>query len=338
MRLILIGFGNLGRGLARALIEKGNFIREKYSLAPSVVAVADEHGAAIDVRGLSLEKLLEVSEKKGSVAYYPSFGSEGKSSLEVIEEVDADVVFELTPTNIVSGEPGLSHIKKAITSGKHVVTSNKGPLVVAFRELDNMAKKRGVQFRYSASVGGSVPVIGLAQRLLAGNTIYSIRGVLNGTTNYILTRMEKEAAPFDVVLREAQEMGIAEKDPTLDVDGIDTACKTVILANAILGVDKKLSDVSPVGIRQIRPEAIRLAREAGYTIKLIGVAKRDSLEVGPRLVPIGHPLAVWGTLNAVTFEMDLAREITITGFGAGPRETSSALLSDLIDIHRSVGE
>jgi homoserine dehydrogenase len=159
---------------------------------------------------------------------------------------------------------------------------------------------------------------------------------LNGTTNYILTRMSKEGAPFDVVLREAQELGIAEKDPTLDIEGTDTASKITILANAILGMDAKLKDVKVAGIRRIRPEAIRLAQEAGYTIKLIGVAKRDLLEVGPRLVPLGHPLAVGGTLNAVTFETDLAREVTITGFGAGPWETSSALLGDLIDIHRTL--
>jgi len=149
--------------------------------------------------------------------------------------------------------------------------------------------------------------------------------------------MSKEGAPFDVVLREAQELGIAEKDPTLDIKGIDTASKITILANAILGMDAKLKDVKIVGIRRVRPEAIRLAQEAGYAIKLVGVAKHNLLEVGPRLVPLGHPLSVSGTLNAVTFETDLAREVTITGFGAGPWETSSALLGDLIDIHRSLG-
>jgi homoserine dehydrogenase len=149
--------------------------------------------------------------------------------------------------------------------------------------------------------------------------------------------MTAEGVPFDVVLREAQEMGIAEKDPTLDIEGIDTACKITILANSLLGMNVKLKDVKVAGITRIRPEATRLAREAGYMIKLIGAAKRGLLEVGPRLVPAGHPLAVGGTLNAVTFETDLAREITITGFGAGPRETSSALIGDLIDIHRSIG-
>ena len=182
-----------------------------------------------------------------------------------------------------------------------------------------------------------MPVVGLAKKLLAGNEIREIRGVLNGTTNYILTRMSREGDPFEVVLREAQELGVAEKDPTLDIKGIDTACKITILANSLLGMNARLKDVKIEGITRVRPEAIRLAREAGQTIKLIGVAKHGSLEVGPKLVPLGHPLAVGGTLNAVTFELDLAREISITGFGAGPKETSSSLLGDLIDIHRTLG-
>jgi homoserine dehydrogenase len=335
MKLVLIGFGNLGRGLGGALLAKANFLRVE-GLDPRVVAVVDEYGAIVDERGINLQGLLKVVEKANSVTAHRK-GKKGKSAVEVIKEVEADVVFELTPTNIKTGEPGLTHIKEAMKAGRHVVTSNKGPLVVAFRELDRLANREGVQFRYSASVGGAVPVIGLARKLLVGDEVRAIRGVLNGTTNYILTRMTAEGVPFDVVLREAQEMGIAEKDPSLDIEGIDTACKITILANSLLGMNVKLKDVKVAGITRIRPEATRLAKEAGYMIKLIGVAKRGLLEVGPRLVPAGHPLAVSGTLNAVTFETDLAREITITGFGAGPRETSSALIGDLIDIHRSIG-
>lgn len=336
MRIVLVGFGNLGKGLTRVFIQKADFLRETHGLTPRVVAAVDEFGAAVDENGLSLAQLLNAAEKRGTVSAYKG-GKRGKTALDVIERVEADVVYELTPTNIETGEPGLTHIKRAMQAGKHVVTSNKGPLVVAFRELDSLAKKCGVEFRYSASVGGAVPVIGLARKLLAGNDIREIRGVLNGTTNYILTRMGTEGIPFDIILREAQEMGIAEKDPTLDIRGIDTACKLTILANSLLGVNAKLRDVNVTGVDRVSIEAIRLAREAGQAIKLIGIARRNALEVGPKLVPLGHPLAVGGTLNAVTFELDLAREITITGFGAGPQETSSSLLGDLIDIHRTLG-
>ncbi|KUO42638.1 MAG: homoserine dehydrogenase [Candidatus Hadarchaeum yellowstonense] len=336
MRIIIIGFGNLGRGICRAFVEKADFLKRAHGLVPRVVAVADEFGAAVDEKGLDLPRLLKIAEGSGTVVGYPG-GKRGKLALDLIDEVSADVVFELTPTNIRTGEPGLSHIKRAMQAGKHVITSNKGPLVVAFKELDALAKKQGVEFRYSASVGGAVPVIGLAKKLLSGNEISEIRGVLNGTTNYILTRMSAEGLPQEIIIREAQELGLAEKDPTLDIDGIDTACKVTILANSVLGINAKLSDVKVVGIRRITPEATRLAHEAGQMIKLVGIARRDRLEVGPKLVPQGHPLAVGGTLNAVTFKLDLAGEISITGFGAGPKETSSSLLGDLIDIHRTLG-
>ncbi len=336
MRIVIIGFGNLGKGLSRVFVQKAGFLRKAHGLAPRVVAAVDEFGAAMDEKGLNLAELLKTAEKKRTVAAYKG-GKRGKLALKMIEDVEADVVFDLTPTNIKTGEPGLTHIKRAMLAGKHVITSNKGPLVVAFKELDSLAKRCGVEFRYSASVGGAVPVIGLARKLLAGNEIREIRGVLNGTTNYLLTRMSTEGAQFEIVLREAQELGIAEKNPTLDIEGIDTACKITILANSILGMDTKLKDVKITGITRVRPETIRLAREAGQVIKLVGIARRGTLEVGPKLIPVGHPLAVGGTLNAVTFELDLAREISITGFGAGPQETSSSLLGDLIDIHRTLG-
>ncbi|TKJ24581.1 MAG: homoserine dehydrogenase, partial [Hadesarchaea archaeon B3_Hades] len=221
MRVVLIGFGNLGRGLSRVLIQKASFLRKSHGLIPRVVAIVDEFGAAVDEKGLNLTRLLKVAGKAGTVAAYKG-GKRGKLAHRVIEGVEADVVYELTPTNIKTGEPGLTHIKRAMRAGKHVITSNKGPLVVAFKELDSLARRCGVEFRYSASVGGAVPVVGLARELLAGNEIREIRGVLNGTTNYILTRMSTEGAPFEVVLREAQELGVAEKDPTLDIEGIDT--------------------------------------------------------------------------------------------------------------------
>lgn len=335
MRLIVVGFGNLGRALIQVLAEKAEVLRRREGFSPKVVAVVDDSGAAVSEKGLSMRALVDLAEKKEKICRYP--GAEGKGALEVIESADADAVVELTPTNIKTGEPGLSHIRKAMEAGKHVVTSNKGPLVVAFRELDDLARKKGVEFKYSASVGGAIPVISLARRLLSSNEVLEIQGVLNGTTNYILTRMGEESIPFEMAVREAQELGIAEKDPSLDIDGIDTAAKLLILHNAVLGESARLSDVRITGIRRITPEAIKLAREAGFTIKLVGVARRGDLEVSPKLVPLGHPLSVGGTLNAITFKLDLAREISITGFGAGPMETVSSVLADILEIHRSLG-
>jgi len=330
LKFIIVGFGNLGKGLIKALSQKKEFLEKRYGLSPEVSAVVDEYGAVIKEEGFSFKELLELVEK-GRVV-----GGKRMSGREVIREVEGEVVFELTPTNIETGEPGLTHIREAMLSGKHVITSNKGPLVVAFKELEELSKKRGVEFRYSASVGGAIPVISLAKKILTGNKILAIRGILNGTTNYILTRMSQEEVPLDIVLREAQELGIAEKDPSLDLEGVDTACKITILANAVLGRNVKLKDVKREGITRITPQMMRLAHEAGFTIKLVGMASEKVLEVGPKLVPLHHPLAVSGTLNAVSLELDLAREITITGFGAGPQETSSSLLGDLVDIHQTL--
>lgn len=330
MKVIVVGFGNLGKALVRILSQKRDFLERRYGLSPQIVAVVDEYGALVKEGGFTARELQGLVER-GRVV-----GGKRMSGREVIGEVEGEVVFELTPTNIETGEPGLSHIREAMLSGKHVVTSNKGPLVVAFRELEELSKKRSVEFRYSASVGGAIPVISFAKKLLTGNRILAIRGVLNGTTNYILSRMSQEEVPLDIVVREAQELGIAEKDPSLDLEGVDTACKITILANAVLGRNAKLREVKREGILRVTPEVIRLAHEAGFAVKLVGTASDRLLEVGPRLVPLHHPLAVSGTLNAVTFELDLAREITLTGFGAGPQETSSSLLGDLVDIHQSL--
>ncbi|MEM2250934.1 MAG: homoserine dehydrogenase [Candidatus Hadarchaeales archaeon] len=336
MRIVLIGFGNLGRALVQVFAEKAEILREHEGFAPKIIAAVDDSGAAVEARGLDMKTLVNLAKRREKIEKYPG-AKAGRSALEVIESVDADLVVELTPTNIKTGEPGLSHIRKAMEAGRHVVTSNKGPLVVAFKELDSLARKKGVEFRYSASVGGAIPVISLARRLMSSNKILEIRGILNGTTNYILTRMEEENVPLEMVVREAQELGIAEKDPSLDIDGIDTAAKLLILHNAVLGGDLKLSDVEITGIRKVTPEAIRLAKEAGYALKLVGVARRGELEVSPKLVPLGHPLSVGGTLNAITFKLDLAREISIAGFGAGPMETVSSILADILEIHRSLG-
>jgi len=178
-----------------------------------------------------------------------------------------------------------------------------------------------------------MPIINLANEVLAGNKVLSIKGILNGTCNYILTRMLEERASYNDILVESMQLGIAETDPTYDVEGIDTACKLVILANAIFGLNATYQDVKVAGITKITPEALEMAYEKGHVIKLIGEVSKDRIHVAPRLVPIKHPLAVGGTLNVASVETELAGEITITGKGAGPVETASAILSDLIAIY-----
>ncbi len=336
MKISLIGFGNLGQALTQVFLEKKESLQKNSGFSPKIVAAVDVGGGAIAEDGLDMEKLLDTMEESETIAEYPEKGDRDVSALDAIENVDSDLVVELTPTSIEDGDPGLTHIKKAMNRGRHVVTSNKGPLVVSFQELDQLSEKTGVEFRYSATVGGAVPVLGLAKRQLSGDRVSEIKGVLNGTTNYILSRMAEEGTPFDVVLHEAQELGVAESDPTLDIEGIDTAAKITILANALLERNVSLDDVDVEGITRIGPDVVKFAQESGNVVRLVGIANGDTLEVGPKLVSSNDPLAVKGTLNSVTLETDLAREVTITGFGAGPRETSSALLSDIVDVYKSI--
>jgi len=198
----------------------------------------------------------------------------------------------------------------------------------------DLAAKKGKELKFEASVGGAMPIISLVRQDLAGNGIISIKGILNGTCNYILTRMAEENLPYEHVLKEAQQIGIAEADSSKDVEGVDTAVKLVILANSIFGMNATYNDVKVKGIMEITPDALRLANDAGYIIKLIGdVDSGGRLEVAPRLVPKEDPLNVGGTLNVATIKTDLAGDITVIGKGAGPIEAASAIFSDIIGIY-----
>lgn len=322
----ILGFGAIGQGVAEVLLMKREYLRS-IGLEVRVVAVVDSKGATINPQGVNLADCLSRKRTIGTVAL------ENITGVEVIRSVPHDLVIETTPTNIETGGAGLQNMFAALETGKNVITSNKGPLTLKYRELTEAAKASGSKFRFEATVGGSMPIINLANEVLAGNRIISIKGILNGTCNYILTRMLEERASYTDILAESMELGIAETDPTYDVEGIDTACKLVILANAIFGLDATYKDVEVTGITKITSEALEMAYERGHVIKLIGEVSRKKIQVAPRLVPIKHPLAVGGTLNIASVYTELAGEITVTGKGAGPIETSSAILSDLIAIY-----
>ncbi len=335
MKLCIIGFGAVGGGVSRVISMKREMLMEKYGLDVCVVAVTDRSGAAINPDGLDVELLMETKEKTGKISNYPEYGVSDVSGIQVLEQVDYDCLVEVTPTNIEDGEPAKTYIIKALKDGKDVVTSNKGPLSLCFRELVEAADSTNANFKYEASVGGAMPIINFAHETLAGNKIRSVLGILNGTCNYILSRMANEGSPYGQTLNEAQELGIAETDPTQDVEGIDAACKIVILANSVLNRDVSLKDVQMEGISRITPESIALAKKEGLLIKLIGEASYDNLEVSPRLVREGSPFAVDGTLNVATFMTDLADDVTVVGKGAGSIETASAILSDIISIWKA---
>ena len=329
VRISIVGFGYVGAGVAEVIRRKRGDIARKYGLNIKIVGVADLNGVFIDENGLNEAEILKVKtgeknwEKPGDM-----------TSLDVIRDVEHEVMVETTPTNVVNGEPGLTHIITALESGRHVVTSNKGPLALEYTRLTELAAKSGKELKFEATVGGAMPIISLIRENLAGNGILSIQGILNGTCNYILTRMAEEGLPYEHVLKEAQELGLAEADPSKDIEGIDTAVKLVILANSVFGMNATYKDVEVAGITSITSDALKLADDADYMVKLIGeVSQEGSLKVRPRLVPKHDPLNVSGTLNVATIKTDLAGDITVIGKGAGPIEAASTILADIISIY-----
>ena len=330
-KVIIMGFGAVGQGVADALFMKKELIKEKTGFEVKVVAAADSSSSAISAEGLDEKLLVDTKKNEGKLSAYPEFGS-NKNGAEILDAVEYDCLIEATPTNIVDAEPALSLTFKAFEQGKDVVTSNKGHLALKFKDVVSAAEKAGVEFKYEASVGGSMPIINFVKDTLSSCDIKSINGILNGTTNYILSRMTSEGSDYEDILKESQELGIAETDPTQDVEGIDAACKTVILANSLLGIDATYSDVKVEGISKITSEAIELANKDDYLIKLISEVSHDNLQVSPRLVKKGSSYDVSGTLNMATVKTDLADEVSVIGLGAGSLETASAMLTDVISI------
>jgi homoserine dehydrogenase len=336
MRIILIGFGSVGIPFAKILHQSEGELLQQYGLRPQVVAVVDRGGAAVDPHGLAFAKLQEAKQSSGSVASVEGAGRPGMTAVEVIDAVDADVVVEVSPTNLVNGEPGLTHIEAALKRKRHVITANKGPLALAFPALMELAAYNTVHLRFSGTVGGGTPILDVGKKCLLGDRVTSIQGIVNGTTNYILTRMFEANVALPTALTEAQAAGYAEADPTNDVDGLDSACKLVILANWIMDRPITLKDVAIDGIRKIDVDDVAQARNRGCVIKLIAAITEDDVSVKPQALPRTNPLNVDGVLNAVTYRTQYAGAITIVGHGAGGVETSSAILRDLIDIRRSL--
>jgi len=320
MKVALIGLGSVGRGVAEMLAKK--------DLGLVLTGIADSKSAFMDPAGIDVARILANKKKSGSC------GDQHLTADDVIRKADYDTLIEVTPTNALTGEPAIGYIKTALNRKKHVVTSNKGPIALAYKELLAMARKKGVALRYEATVAGSIPVMHTLEHGLAGNEILALYGVLNGTCNFILTRMAAEGLTYEQALMEAREMGYAEADPTYDVQGIDAAIKLVILANTIWDTGVKLEDVDRTGIDLLTPDALRLADEEGCTIRLIAEAnpKKNLLRVSPRILDRNHPLVNEGTLNALTLETDMAKEITLIGRGAGSIETASAIIGDLLYI------
>jgi homoserine dehydrogenase len=332
LRIILVGFGTVGQSLARIIIRDRERIVREYGFDPQITTLVDSQGLCQDENGLDLSIALKTKEKSGTVAKYPGKGRKTLSSSRIISGAEGEVVVETTPSNFTDGEPGLSNMKQAFTTGKHVVTANKGPLALAMPALLELANHKKLQLRFSGTVGGGTPFLSFASKCLPGEKILGVHGILNGTTNYILTRMEDSSLSFHTALKEAQRKGYAETDPANDVDGLDTAAKIVIIANWILKRRLDLHDVEITGIAKISPQSLRKANTTGAKTKLIGRISESKATVKPEQISTSDPLCVPDTLNALTFSTEHAGPVTLVGQGAGGEQTGSAILRDLIDI------
>ncbi len=342
-RIILIGCGTVGQGFLEILDRKAELLRDVYKFEPKVIAITDMlKGSLLAPEGIQLKKLFEVLKAGKKLNDYP--GPKEKTEdyldpIDLIEQVEADILAEVTYTDIKTGEPATSYIKKALRTGKHVVTSNKGPAALHYHELKELAHLNQRHFRIEGTVMSGTPVFHLFETGLVGNEIREIKGILNGTTNFILSQMEFEGMEYDEALKLAQQLGYAEADPTADVEGFDAVAKVVILANAIMGGKVKPDEVSRQGISNLRKKQIIEAQEAGLRYKLIARVKKvnNNIEasVAPEKLPLTDPLAgVMGAQNALSFDTDLLGKVTIQGAGAGRLETGFSILSDILSISR----
>jgi homoserine dehydrogenase len=316
----LIGFGTVGRGLAQVLYEQQARLEKRVGASIQLSKVAD----------IMVESLPDHIAQGGKVLLT-------KNANDIFIDPEISIVVEL----IGGIEPAKTFILNAIEHGKHVVTANKALLSQHGKEIFEAAARKGVEVGFEASVGGGIPVIKSLKEGLVGNKILSIMGIMNGTANYILTQMTDHETPFAEVLKDAQEKGFAEADPTYDIEGIDTAHKLAILMTIAYGTHIHLDQVTTEGISSIQPIDIDFARDFGYRIKLLAISRNhgDHVEarVHPTMVPEDHLLAnINGAYNAIQFKGDMVGNVILYGLGAGMMPTGSAVVADVVDIARDI--
>lgn len=335
-RLMIVGLGNVGQALLQIIQDDSDFLEQRFGVRFKVVAVNDMRlGSLYDPDGLSLPALLEGAKAVDLITVQAA--QRGWPVETMLEQANADTLVEASITDLQSGEPATSYILKALTLGKHVATTNKGPIALHFHELESLAHEHGVKIGFEGTVMSGTPAMSLGINLLAAAGIQRIQGILNGTTNFILSQMETGKSYTDA-LAEAQALGFAEADPTGDVEGFDAAGKVVILSNLVMGAKISMQDVKRKGITQLSPQDIQNAKKEGQRWKLIGAVEniegQIKASVQPTPMPLEHPLAnVGGATNAVTYTTRLLGDVTLVGAGAGRLETGYALINDLLAIH-----
>lgn len=332
MRIALVGFGSVGRAFAQMVESRRESLYRDSGLSPRLVLVADSRSI---VRGADLSAQTLITSKQSSGAV----GEERLDNLPLaLRDAAADVVIEASPSVLSNPAPAFENLKAAMSGGKHAISVNKAPLAVALPALQDLARFNKVQFRFSGAVGAGTPVLATARSLMQGDRVLKIRGILNGTTNFILWRMLDRNDTYASALAEAIRLGYAETDPSADVDGIDTLSKVVILANAALSMNVTVAGATVQGIREIALDVVERAARNGSSLKLIGEidAEARTISVSPQPVPRFGPMDVPANLNAVQFVTQNAGEVTLVGRGAGGPETATAIVRDLVDIWNSI--
>lgn len=339
-RIIQCGLGNVGRNFLNLLNERAGDIREKYGLNIEVSCVVDIGGAALNpTGGLPLERLLCHLQNGGKPEQFEDYGRVGLTGVQAIEDYDFDILIETTPTNLKDGEPANSFITAALAKGTDVVSANKGPFVLFFDKLKKAAKKNNSRFFVSAAAGAALPTLDVGRFSTLGARVTAIEGILNGTTNYILTKMHLEKCSYQEALAQAQALGIAETDPSLDVGGFDTRNKILLISNMVFDANLRLEDIPVQGIVGITLDDIEQTAREGNVLKLVATAQRFedgriAAEVKPKAIPPDHPLAAINySEKGITYTTDTMGQITVLGGKSSPLGAAAALLKDIIQAH-----
>jgi len=336
LKIGFVGFGNAARAFARLLEEQRARLLSEYEIRWRTTAIATASHGCIMADEIDLAHAVAARETEGALPSLPG-AVIVRDSFELIQSCDADILFETTPLNPIDGQPAITHIRKAIERSINVVTANKGPLAFAFKQLNEIAERAGVAFRFEGTVMDGAPVFNLIETCLPAVEVLGFSGVLNSTTNYILTEMESGRS-FEDALIEAQRLRIAEANPDYDIDAWDAAVKTVVLANVLMRADACPADVARTGIRQITPHHLKEAAGRGNVLRLIARANRSGGEVKLSVAPeevsaVSLYGSARGTSSVLAIETDLMGELALFENNPGIRQTAYALLSDMIRVH-----
>ncbi|MCK4725919.1 MAG: homoserine dehydrogenase, partial [Anaerolineales bacterium] len=324
--LALLGFGNVGQALARLLRDKAADMRNQYDIETSITAIATgQHGMAINPQGLDISTAIELVEA-GKNLDSLNTAAAARDSLTFIQDSGADILFETTPVNYDTGQPAISYIQQALELGMHVTTANKGPVVHGYEQLTKAAEAHSCKFLFESAVMDGAPIFSLFRSALPAANLLSFRGILNSTTNLILSRMGTGES-FDEAVLYAQKIGIAETDPSGDIDGWDAAIKVAALATVLMGTPVNPADIDRMGIRGVSPEMIQAAEQQGKRWKLVCSAQRDGNQVAGRVAPeLVSPdsafYGIEGTTSIIQFETDVLGELSIIEANPGPQTTA----------------